>query len=139
MKKVLRTAVVGVGAATVCFALAQPALAGSFSKNVGDGTVKYTDSTDKFCAQARNFGGMPVEGTRRTVTVKLTPISGSGPRYKWTDEYGWKNGSKKSKTWGATCRSLATAYEDTKYRAEVWSYWENRGTTVKRGTYTFHS
>lgn len=130
MKKVLRTAVVGAGVAAACLALAQPALANSFSKAVGDGTVSYTDSTDQFCAQAYNSEGL------RSVTVKLTPVSGSGPTHHWTDKnINYSSGG----TSGATCRSLATAYEDTQYRAEIWSYWGERGTTVSRGTVTFYS
>ncbi|MFG2005123.1 hypothetical protein ACGFNU_38860 [Spirillospora sp. NPDC048911] len=129
MKKVLRTAVVGAGVATACFALAQPALANSFSKAVGDGTVSYNDDSDSFCAQAYNTEGL------RSVTVKLTPISGSGPSHHWTD----KNVNYSGGNSGPTCRSLATAYEDTQYRAEIWSYWGERGTTVSRGSVTFYS
>ncbi|MFI0447006.1 hypothetical protein [Actinomadura sp. 6N118] len=130
MKKLLRTAVVGTGVATACLALAQPALANSFSKNVGDGTVSYKDDSDQFCAHAFNTEGL------RSVTVKLTPVSGSGPTHHWTDKnVNYSSGG----TSGATCRSLATAYEDTQYRAQIWSYWGERGTTVSRGTVTFSS
>ncbi|MFI6516035.1 hypothetical protein ACIBF1_10790 [Spirillospora sp. NPDC050679] len=130
MNKLLKTATVGAGIATACLAFAQPALANTFSKAVGDGTVSYNDSTDQFCAQAYNTEGL------RSVTVKLTPISGSGPSHHWTD----KNSNYSSGgTSGATCRSLATAYEDTQYRAEIWSYWGERGTTISRGSVTFYS
>ncbi|WP_067484074.1 hypothetical protein [Actinomadura hibisca] len=130
MKKLLRTAAVGAGIATVGLTFAQPALANTFNKAVGDGTVSYNDTTDQFCAQAYNTEGL------RSITVKLTPISQSGPSHNWTD----KNSNYASGgTSGATCRSLSSAYEDTQYRAEIWSYWGERGTTISRGTVTFYS
>ncbi|WP_433475435.1 hypothetical protein ACQPZP_43445 [Spirillospora sp. CA-142024] len=128
MKKLLRTAVVGAGVVTACLSIAQPAWANSFTKRVVDGGVSYNDNADKFCAAAFNTGGP------RTVTVKLTAISRSGPSPKWTDKNRYYD-----HTLNTTCRSLAGAYEDTKYRAEVWTYSANRGTTVKRATITFYS
>ncbi|MFG3437533.1 hypothetical protein ACGF0J_09840 [Nonomuraea sp. NPDC047897] len=125
MKKLIRTAVVGMGVAAATFALAQPASAASFTWNVGDGTVSYNDGTDTICAQAYNTEGS------RWVEVKLTPVNGGGPSYTWRDS----NTSHP----GGTCRSLATAYEDTSYRATVRTYWGERGTVVSRGSRTFHS
>lgn len=124
MKNLLKTAVVGVTVAAATFALAQPALANSFTKNVGDGTVSYDDGADRFCVTA--FTG---EGSR-WVRVKLDAISRSGPEPTITDY---------SSSSGATCASLATAYEDTQYRATITSYWGERGTTVSRGSVTFYS
>jgi hypothetical protein len=129
MKNLLKTAVVGTGVATACIALASPALANSVSKGYGDGTISYTDSSDSFCAHAYNTEGL------RSVTVKLTALSRSGPEPHWTD----KNTYYSDGNSGATCKSLATAYEDTQYRAEVWTYWGERGTTVKVDNFTFYS
>jgi len=130
MKNLLKTTVVGGTIAAACVALASPALANSVSKGYGDGTIAYTDSSDSFCAHAYNTEGL------RSVTVKLTPLSRSGPAPHWTD----KNSNYSSGgTSGATCASLATAYEDTQYRAEVWTYWGERGTTIKVDNFTFYS
>ncbi|MFI7442854.1 hypothetical protein [Nonomuraea indica] len=127
MKKLLKTAVVGATVAAATFALSQPALANSFTKNVGDGTVSYSDADDRFCAQAFNTEGP------RWVRVKLVPISRSGPSPTITD---YNNSYGHS---GSTCTSLATAYEDTHYRADITTYWGERGTTVSRGSVYFYS
>jgi hypothetical protein len=127
MKNLLKTAVVGVTVAAATFALAQPALANSFSTNVGDGTVSYNDGEDRLCAQAFNTEGA------RWVRVTLVPLSRSGPSPTITDRNNYYGHS------GSTCTSLATAYEDTRYRADITSYWGERGTTVSRGSVTFYS
>jgi hypothetical protein len=124
MKNVLKTAVVGATVAAATFALSQPALANSFTRNVGDGTVSYDDASDRFCAEAFRTEGL------RKVRVKLVPISRSGPSPTIEDS---------SSTSGATCGSLATAYEDTQYRADISTYWGERGTWVSRGSVTFYS
>ncbi|GAA1573365.1 hypothetical protein GCM10009678_64970 [Actinomadura kijaniata] len=123
----IRTGLVGAGIAAATFGLASPALAADLSVNVGDGTIKYDDSADSFCAQAYNTEG------QRIVEVKLVPVSQSGPSPTWQD----KNNSYGHP--GATCRSLATAYEDTRYRADVRTYWAERGTWVNRGSFYFYS
>lgn len=127
MRKLLRTVVVGAAVAAASIAIAQPALANSFTKNVGDGTVSYNDGADSFCVHAYNTEGS------RWVEATLTPISGSGPTRTvrdYNNQYGHS---------GNTCTSLATAYEDTQYRATVKSYWGERGTTISRGSVTFYS
>ncbi len=124
MKKLIKTAVVGIGVAAASFALAQPASAASFTWNVGDGVVTYNDGTDSICADAYTGEGY------REVTVTLVPVNGGGPSYTWTDN---------SNSGSPTCRSLATAYEDTYYRATVKTYWGERDTTVSRGSKYFYS
>ncbi|MFI6291849.1 hypothetical protein ACIBEJ_09715 [Nonomuraea sp. NPDC050790] len=128
MKNLLKTAVVGVTVAAATFALAQPALANSFSRNVGDGTVAYDDGGDRFCAAAFNTEGA------RWVRVKLVPISRPGPSPEITDRNNYYGHS------GNTCTTaLATAYEDTRYRADITSYWGERGTTVTHSPTYFYS
>lgn len=124
MKKLIKTAVVGIGVAAASIALAQPAAAASFTWNVGDGTVTYNDSTDSICADAYTGEGS------RWVEVALVPVNGGGPSYTWRDDTSSGN---------PTCRSLATAYEDTYYRATVRTYWGERGTIVNRGSKSFYS
>ncbi|RJL31349.1 hypothetical protein [Bailinhaonella thermotolerans] len=127
MKNLIKTAVAGIGVMAGSLLLAQPASAASFTWNVGDGQVVYNDSTDQICAQAFNTEGP------RWVEVQLAPVNGGGPSYTWKD-YNNSYGNP-----GSTCRSLATAYEDTQYRATVRTYWGERGTTVSRGSRTFYS
>ncbi|MFG1855626.1 hypothetical protein ACGFJT_27610 [Actinomadura geliboluensis] len=128
MKTLVKTAVVGLGIAAASIAVAQPALANSFGPvSVGDGTVSYNDGGDQFCAQAYNTDGA------RWVQVTLVPISRSGPSSSWTDYNNYYGNS------GSTCRSLATAYEDTYYRADIKTYWGERGTTVTRSSRYFYS
>ncbi len=128
MKKLVKAALVGIGTAAMTFTLAQPASANSFGPvSVGDGTVSYNDGTDSFCAQAYNTEGA------RWVEVKLVPISRSGPSPSWRDNNNYYGHS------GSTCRSLATAYEDTYYRADIKSYWGERGTVVTHSSRYFYS
>ncbi|MFI6814725.1 hypothetical protein ACIBG7_20095 [Nonomuraea sp. NPDC050328] len=127
MNKVFKTALVGAAVAVTSFGLAQPALANSFSKNVGDGTISYTDSSDSFCVQAYNSEGA------RWVEVTLTPVNGGGPTRTVRDNNNYYGHS------GSTCTSLATAYEDTYYRASVRTYWGENGSTVSRGNTYFYS
>ncbi|CAI7973592.1 conserved exported hypothetical protein [Frankia sp. Hr75.2] len=128
MKKLLKTAVVVIVVAAASFALAQPASANSFGPvAVGDGTVSYNDGEDQFCAQAYNTEGS------RWVEVTLVPLSRSGPSPTWRD---YNNSYDHP---GSTCRSLATAYEDTYYRADIKTYWGERGTVVNRASRYFYS
>ncbi|MEO3787342.1 hypothetical protein ABGB12_28785 [Actinocorallia sp. B10E7] len=128
MKKFIKTAVVGIGVAAATFALAQPASANSFGPiSVSDGTISYNDGGDSFCAQAYNTEGA------RWVQVTLVAISRSGPEPSWKDYNNYYGDS------GSTCRSLATAYEDTYYRADIKTYWGERGTVVTRSSQYFYS
>lgn len=87
-------------------AFATPALANSFSKRVYQGTVSYDDSADRFCVRADETG----VNDRAVIQVTLTPSSSSrGPSLSFYD----------IDTAGAECRSLATAYEDTQYKAVI--------------------
>jgi hypothetical protein len=128
MRNRLKIAVVGTSIVAATFALATPALANSFSKNVGDGTISYDDASDRFCAQAFNTDGA------RQVRVHLVPISRSGPSPEFTDKNNYYGDS------GATCSTaLSSAYEDTYYRADVETYSGERGTWVNRGSSYFYS
>ncbi|GAA4099735.1 hypothetical protein [Nonomuraea soli] len=127
MKTLIKTAVAGIGVAAATMLLASPASAASFSWNVGDGTVSYNDGTDTICAQAYNSEGA------RWVEVTVTPVNGGGPSFTFRDNNNYYGHS------GSTCRSLATAYEDTYYRATVRTYWGERGTTESRGSKLFYS
>lgn len=65
---------------------------------------------DRFCAHANDNP----RSTGRWVHVKLTPVNGVGPSHEFTDRSHYYTGNTKP-----TCRSLATAYEDTRYKAVV--------------------
>jgi hypothetical protein len=45
----LKTVTVGVAVAVASVILAQPALAASFQRDVGDGIVRYADPTNELC------------------------------------------------------------------------------------------
>jgi hypothetical protein len=123
----MRTTAKLLAAAGVVVAMvmsAGPAYANSFSWNVGAGVVSYNDGTDQICADAYTGGGT------RIVEVRLVPLSRPGPSYTWTDS---------NSSGAATCRSLATAYEDTQYRATVRTYWGETAEWSNRGSKTFYS
>lgn len=100
-----------VGAATVVTAIAltamaAPAYANSFSKRVYQGSVSYNDGQDRFCVRADETGIRD----RAVINVTLTPYTSSrGPVVHVSDV----------DTPGGHCGSLATAYEDTHYRAVI--------------------
>ena len=96
-----------VGAMTIAAAL--PAHANSLSDSIQAGTYSYDDAQDRFCAKSG--------GTYKSITVTLTPSSSSrGPKKEFTV----KNGASQ-------CVSLATAYEDTKYTAQLLGFDSNGG------------
>jgi hypothetical protein len=107
----LRARVAKVGVAAVVAAatlplVAGPALANSFTKDIYQGSFSYNDGEDRFCAHADEVN----INDRAVISVTLTPYNSSrGPTISFSDvDYA-----------GATCRSLATAYEDTYYKAVV--------------------
>ena len=111
MTKQTRARAVKAGVAVVVAAatlplIAGPALANSFSRDIYQGTFSYNDGEDRFCAHADEVN----INDRAVISVTLTPYDTSrGPTISFSDvDYA-----------GATCRSLATAYEDTYYRAVV--------------------
>ncbi|MFC9979082.1 hypothetical protein [Gordonia sp. NPDC127522] len=117
-----------MGAAAVLSVVGSPgASANSFSTSTHGGTASYDDGGDRFCAFAWNTEGV------RTVRVTLTAISRPGPSHDFTERNTYAGGSA-----GNTCRSLATAYEDTQYRAVIRGYWGEPGTTQTK-TVTFYS
>lgn len=88
----------GTAAASLAIVLvtAVPALANSFSGSDAYASWSYSDSPDSFCVTSK-------EGS---VAVKLSPVTaGRGPSYNTTIS----DGNRK-------CFSLATAYEDSKYK-----------------------
>jgi hypothetical protein len=111
MTKQTRARAVKAGVAVVVAAatlplIAGPALANSFSRDIYQGTFSYNDGEDRFCAHADEVN----INDRAVISVTLTPYDTSrGPTISFSDvDYA-----------GATCRSLATAYEDTYYKAVV--------------------
>lgn len=93
-------------AALAIFATAGAASAASFSKRVYQGTASYNDGEDRFCLRADEVNIRD----RAILEVTLRPDNTSrGPTISFSDtDYA-----------GATCRSLATAYEDTHYTATI--------------------
>ncbi|WP_323097635.1 hypothetical protein [Intrasporangium sp. YIM S08009] len=82
---------------------AMPASANSFSGSLPGATYSYNDGGDSFCVTA---------GNKATISVTLTAISPAGPTKTVSDS--WEDA-------GGHCVSLATAYEDTYYKASIHS------------------
>jgi hypothetical protein len=130
----LRTRIAKVGVATVVAAatlplMAGPALANSFTTYVYQGKVSYDDGGDRFCARADEVN----INDRAVIEVTLTPYNTSrGPTISFSDiDYS-----------GATCRSLATAYEDTYYKAVIKSlthFDRTGGSTYETTVVNFYS
>jgi hypothetical protein len=116
-----------VGAVGVLSVLGAPAAsANSFSTSTQGGTASYNDGGDQLCAFAWNTEGI------RTVRVTLTAVSRSGPGFDFTERNTYAGGGA-----GNTCRSLATAYEDTQYKAVIRGYWGEKGTTETKTVYFY--
>lgn len=127
MRKSVKAALVSMTAAAASLVFALPASAASFSANVGDGTVSYSDAINQFCVYAYNSEGA------RWVQAVVTPVNNSSaPSYTRRDYNNYYGNS------GTLCWTI-NAPEDTYYRAVVTSYWGERGTTVSRGTWYFYS
>lgn len=118
-----------VAAALALTAMATPAYANSFSKQVYQGSVSYNDGQDRFCVKADESGIRD----RAVINVTLTPYSSSrGPIVGVSDV----------DTPGAHCGSLATAYEDTHYKAVIKSlvHFDRGGnSTYQTTTVSFYS
>lgn len=85
------------------------ALANSFSGSTSPGGIySYNDGADKFCVTAQYYNIYPAR-----ITVQLTPVNRVGPRRSVTDYTNDDSGN---------CVSLATAYEDTYYKAVIKGY-----------------
>ena len=117
MKNVKRAAVLVAGVSALSLFVVQPALANSINVSTQGGTATYNDGTDSFCVTAYNSEG------RRWVKAVLRPLNGVGPAPTVFDE---------NNDAGGNCASLATAYEDTKYRATISAYWGETGTTTAK-------
>src|SRR3954454_19166705 len=106
MARAAKAGVAVVAAAATLPLMAGPALANSFTRYVYQGKVSYDDGEDRFCARADEVN----INDRAVIEVTLTPYNTSrGPTISFSDvDYS-----------GATCRSLATAYEDTYYKAVI--------------------
>jgi hypothetical protein len=116
-------------AALATVATAGPASAASFEKRVYQGKVWYNDGDDRFCARADEVNIRD----RAIIEVKLIPYNTSrGPTISFADiDYP-----------GAECRSLATAYEDTHYKAVIKSltnFDRVNGSTYQRTVVDFYS
>jgi len=119
----LKTITVGVAAAVASVTLAQPALAASFQRDVGDGVVRYADPTNELCVRADDTTGtawVEVTLTRPGVIGRPVVIRDDNIKHP-----------------GAICEVL-TAFEDVTYRADYESYWSGRG-TVLRGSFQFRT
>jgi hypothetical protein len=118
-----------VTAAIALTALAAPAYANSFSQRVYQGTVSYDDGQDRFCVHADETGIRD----RAVIDVTLTPYDTSrGPVVHVSD----------TDLAGGHCASLATAYEDTRYKAVVKSlthFDRLGGSTYETTTISFYS
>jgi hypothetical protein len=118
-----------VGTAIALTAMAAPAYANSFSQRVYQGSVSYSDSLDRFCVTADETG----INDRAVIDVTLTPYDLSrGPVVRVSD----------TDTAGSQCASLATAYEDTHYRAVIKSlvsFDRVNGSTYQTTTVSFYS
>ena len=127
-----RTVTTGVAAITAALVLpftAAPAQANSFTKYVYQGKFWYDDGADQFCARADETN----INDRAVLEVTLTPYDSSrGPSISFGD----------TDSPGATCRSLATAYEDTYYKAVVKSlthFDRVNGSTYEKTVVSFYS
>lgn len=116
LRKII-TSALAVGSVAASLALAAPAAAASFGPvEIGDSgsTYSYNDGEDRLCAKALNSPlGMP-----RRVVVHAHPVTaGRGPTRDFIDYNDmFVDGA------GNTCRSLATAYEDTQYYVVARAY-----------------
>ena len=128
-KRLLKTSAATSLAVLALAATAGPAAANSFERRVYQGKAWYTDGTDQFCLRADEVG----INDRAVLQVTLTPANTSrGPTITFSDV----------DTAGATCRSLATAYEDTSYKAVIKSslhYDRVNGTTWETTVVNFYS
>ncbi|MEV5891772.1 hypothetical protein [Nonomuraea fuscirosea] len=117
----LRTAIVGAAVAAASVILAQPALAASFQRDVGDGIVRYDDTGNELCVRADNTTGTAwVEVTLSRPGVIGTPVVIRDDNVKHP---------------GATCKQVS-AFDNVTYRADYESFWSGRG-TILRGSFQF--
>lgn len=102
-----KAAAVTVAVAALSLTATGTASANSFSGvDVEQGTISYNDGKDRFCVRAYN------DARGKDIMVKLTPLDASRGPVKWVND---SNHERE-----AHCASLATAYEDTRYKADVW-------------------
>ncbi len=112
-----KSTIVAIVASAASLVLAQPAFANSFTTSTQGGTASYTDGSDSFCVHAYDSEGA------RWVRAVLKPLNGVGPTPTIYDANNDTTGN---------CGSLATAYEDTNYRATITAYWGETGTTTTK-------
>lgn len=105
-KRFIKTSAAATMAALAIIATAGSASANSFERQVYQGKAWYNDGTDTFCLRADEVNIRD----RAVLEVTLRPDNTSrGPTISFSDiDYA-----------GATCRSLASAYEDTHYTATI--------------------
>lgn len=117
MKISTKATIAAIGASAISLVIGQPAFANSFTASTQGGTASYNDGTDSFCVHAYDSEGA------RWVRAVLKPLNGVGPSPTIYDANNDTTGN---------CGSLATAYEDTKYRATISAYWGETGTTTTK-------
>jgi hypothetical protein len=95
-----RSMATAAAALALTVAVAPAAMANSFDDPVGGGGhVVYTDSTDTLCVSLSSSSSYDV------LDITAAPVTaGRGPTLSFSVHAG-----------GKTCKSLATAYEDSKY------------------------
>ncbi|WP_410656960.1 hypothetical protein [Amycolatopsis sp. lyj-112] len=114
MNLTTKAAVVAGAVLAVGVAVAAPASAASFGPIwIGGGAYSYNDGQDLICATATNSSATPK--VKRYIEVNAWPLNSSdGPSRQFRDyNNAFSDGS------GNTCRSLATAYEDSSYRVSA--------------------
>lgn len=99
-----------VGAALIA-GTALPAAANSHSGSRPGGGWNYADQTDTYCVKANGVNG--------SINVKLTPLNPTRGVVRSTHH---STGDSVSRG----CTSLAQAYEDTKYRADVTTWYNGK-------------
>ncbi|WP_370948554.1 hypothetical protein AB5J62_13505 [Amycolatopsis sp. cg5] len=117
MKNTAKAAFVALGVSAVSLLLTQPASANSFTASTQGGTAQYDDGGDRFCVHAYDSEGA------RWIKATVKPLNGVGPTLSLSDN---------NNSTGNDCGSLATAYEDTKYRATITAYWGETGTVTSK-------
>ncbi|MEV4806225.1 hypothetical protein AB0K18_40020 [Nonomuraea sp. NPDC049421] len=119
----LKKVTIGVAAAVASVALAAPAHAESFKRDVGDGIVRYNDATNELCVLADNVTGTAwVEVTLTRPGTIGRPIVIRDDNVKHPD---------------AVC-GLLTGFDGVTFKAAYESYWSGRG-TILRGSFEFRS
>ncbi|MFD8495877.1 hypothetical protein [Amycolatopsis sp. NPDC059657] len=123
MKITAKAAFVALGVSAVSLLVTEAAFANSIIVDTQGGRAQYDDGGDRFCVHASDSEGA------RWIKATVKPLNGVGPTLNLSDN---------NTTPANHCGSLATAYEDTKYRATITAYWGETGTVTSK-TVDFYS